>query len=65
MSEDWAEINRLIKQASDWIDTWPAWKRNILVQSSQPTVSKPREPVDNFADGHIMGKPPETPPGNP
>ncbi len=30
------------------VSQWPKWKQNLLVDSSKPTVSVPRAPVDNF-----------------
>ncbi len=33
--------------ATALVASWPAWKQNILENSSKPTVSVPRIPVDN------------------
>ena len=41
------EIREQIKIATTRVETWPAWKRNILVESAQPTVKLPRTPVNN------------------
>ena len=41
------EIYQRIKSARKLVQTWPAWKQNILVQSAQPTVKVPRTPVNN------------------
>ncbi len=30
------------------VSQWPKWKQNLLEDSSKPTVSVPRTPVDNF-----------------
>lgn len=38
--EDWRkEIRRQIAFANKVVSQWPAWKRNILAHSSQPTNS--------------------------
>jgi len=29
------------------VNSWPKWKRNLLEQSSKPTVEVPRKPVIN------------------
>ncbi len=41
------EIRLQIERATAEVQTWPAWKRNILVHSSQPTNSSARTPVNN------------------
>lgn len=41
------EMRKQIEDARKVVRTWPEWKQNILVQSGQPTVSVPREPVNN------------------
>jgi hypothetical protein len=41
------EIYRRIESATKLVQSWPAWKQNILIQSAQPTVKIPRIPVDN------------------
>jgi hypothetical protein len=33
--------------ASALVAKWPTWKQNLLENSSGPTVSVPRAPVDN------------------
>jgi hypothetical protein len=43
------ELREQIARASKLIETWPAWKQNVLVLSSRPSVSSPRPPVDNRA----------------
>jgi len=40
----------LMKQVTDarkCMESWPEWKKNILVQSGKPTVDTPRKPVNN------------------
>lgn len=34
-----------LEWASRIVKTWPAWKRNILKNSSKSTLSTPRKPV--------------------
>ena len=41
------EINKQVEAARKLVNTWPEWKRNILVQSGLATVSTPRTPVNN------------------
>lgn len=41
------EIREQIAFASQVVGRWPAWKRNILLHSSQPTNSTTRTPVNN------------------
>lgn len=41
----WEEMMR---KNSEMVASWPEWKRNILVISSQSTNSKPREPIDRW-----------------
>jgi hypothetical protein len=43
------DVREQMKIASRLVETWPEWKRNILVQSAQPTVDVPRTPVDNLS----------------
>ena len=43
------EIRQQIKSVAEEVRSWPAWKRNILVESAQPTVKVPRTPVNNNA----------------
>jgi len=42
-----AEIREKIELANKLVESWPVWKRNILVNSSKSSVSVPRPPVDN------------------
>lgn len=42
-----SEFRSQIKKAQKIVGTWPAWKQNILVHSSQSTNSSPRQPVNN------------------
>jgi hypothetical protein len=35
----------LLRRSNEIVDSWPEWKRNILVQSGQPTVRNPRDPI--------------------
>ncbi len=44
-----SELRLQIDKATRLIETWPAWKQNILAHSSQPSVSAPRPPVNNQA----------------
>ena len=39
------EIREQIEFASRVVEQWPAWKRNILMHSSEPTNSSARQPV--------------------
>lgn len=41
------EFRERLAKASKIINSWPEWKRNLLADSSKPTFSKPREPVNN------------------
>jgi hypothetical protein len=41
------EMRQQIEDARKVVNTWPEWKQNILIHSAQPTVSTPREPVNN------------------
>jgi hypothetical protein len=41
------EISQRIEIATKLVQSWPAWKQNILVQSAQPKVQVPRVPVNN------------------
>ena len=41
------EFKKQFEIASALVETWPAWKQNILENSAKPTVSVPRAPVDN------------------
>ena len=43
------EVQKQVESATRLVSTWPQWKRNILIQSAQPTVSEPRTPVNNQA----------------
>jgi hypothetical protein len=40
------EINKQIEIATRLVKNMPPWKRNILVQSGQPTVRVPRTPLN-------------------
>lgn len=40
-------LREQIDKAAKLVETWPSWKRNILAQSSQPTVPTPRPQVNN------------------
>lgn len=40
------EVQIQIQYASQVVRVWPAWKRNILSHSSQPTNSRARTPVE-------------------
>lgn len=40
-------VNGTIEHARAIMASWPAWKRNILVHSGQPSVTVPRKPVVN------------------
>jgi len=42
-----SELRQQIDKATNLVNTWPGWKRNILAHSSQPSVSAPRPPVNN------------------
>ena len=35
------------REAAERVSKWPAWKRNILVDSAKPTLDKPRQPIVN------------------
>ncbi|MBX3417876.1 MAG: hypothetical protein KF851_09755 [Pirellulaceae bacterium] len=39
------ELQEQIERASEIVASWPVWKQNILIHSSQPRNSVPREPV--------------------
>lgn len=41
------EIRQQIEFAEQIVKDWPAWKRNILLHSSQPMNSTARVPVNN------------------
>jgi hypothetical protein len=41
------EIRQEIAKATELVKSWPEWKQNILVHSSQPSISTPRPPVSN------------------
>lgn len=41
------QIRKVITNASQLVNSWPEWKQNILVHSSQPSVTTPRMPVNN------------------
>jgi len=41
------EFRKQYEIATSLVNQWPAWKQNILEDSSKPTVSVPRAPVDN------------------
>ncbi len=41
------EILEQVKLANEIVRNWPAWEKNILEHSLQPTNSVPRAPVDN------------------
>jgi hypothetical protein len=43
------QVLQRIESATKLVQSWPAWKQNILVQSAQPTVRVPRTPVNNQA----------------
>lgn len=34
--------------ATSLVKQWPLWKQNLLEDSSKPTLTVPREPVDNM-----------------
>jgi len=53
------EFRAQLARATALVATWPAWKRNILEQSSRPTVSVPRTPVDNLRSSRDGEKKPE------
>ena len=40
-------LDTCIKNAIAQVDSWPAWKQNILEQSMEPTVKTPRQPIRN------------------
>jgi hypothetical protein len=44
------EIKQAIKIATELVESWPLWKRNILKHSGEPTVYPPRKPVNNFEE---------------
>jgi hypothetical protein len=46
-TDDNSKFKKQLERASAIVDKWPAWKRNILNNSSCPTVAVPREPVIN------------------
>lgn len=50
------EIREQIAKAAELVGTWPDWKRNILAQSSKPSVSTPRVPVNNQAIDNDQNK---------
>ncbi|QDU98477.1 hypothetical protein [Lignipirellula cremea] len=52
------EIRKQIEYATKVVETWPAWKQNILAHSSSPAISQPREPVDNHAVPTAKAPPP-------
>lgn len=41
------ELQQQIQNATKLVESWPQWKRNILIQNAQPTVSTPRPPINN------------------
>jgi hypothetical protein len=43
------DIQKQLRFAASVVKQWPAWKRNILVHSAQPTNSQSRPPVSNQA----------------
>lgn len=47
MTEEQRRFIEHLEYAAKVVATWPAWKRNILGYSSQPTRKEPRQPVDN------------------
>lgn len=47
---DKPEIREQIEFASRVVEQWPAWKRNILMHSSEPTNSSARQPVILWGD---------------
>lgn len=51
------EFRAELAKASALVATWPAWKRNILEQSSRSTVSVPRTPVNNMRDSNLPEQP--------
>ncbi|TWU15782.1 hypothetical protein [Allorhodopirellula heiligendammensis] len=51
------EIRQQIERATAEVQTWPSWKRNILVHSSQPTNSTARTPVDNRQSSSSQSEP--------
>lgn len=51
------EIRQQIERATAVVQTWPSWKRNILVRSSQPTNSTARTPVDNRKSSSSQSEP--------
>ncbi|TWT96402.1 hypothetical protein Pla100_28800 [Neorhodopirellula pilleata] len=51
------EIRQQIARATAEVQTWPSWKRNILVHSSQPTNSTARTPVDNRQTSSSQSEP--------
>jgi len=52
------EIRLQIERATATVKTWPAWKRNILLHSLQPTNSNARDPVNNLK--HSTNQPDRT-----
>ncbi|WP_158261116.1 MULTISPECIES: hypothetical protein [Pirellulaceae] len=38
-------ILEVIAKANATIQSWPEWKKNLLVESSKPSNPTPREPV--------------------
>lgn len=38
-------FRRFLEGSAARVAKWPAWKRNILKHSSEPTMSVPRKPV--------------------
>jgi hypothetical protein len=42
------EFNKQLALAVSFNQSLPAWKQNILLSCSSPTVLTPRIPVDNF-----------------
>ncbi len=39
------ELVAQVKSANELVNTWPAWKRNVLENSGKSTVSVPRTPI--------------------
>ena len=51
------EFKKQFDIASSLVAQWPIWKRNILEDSSKPTVAIPRLPVDNLRASDQSQKP--------
>jgi len=40
------ELQKQIQIARKLVKRMPPWKRNILIQSAKPTMSKPRQAIE-------------------